>query len=140
MLNGYLKWQDDMDRHNAIITQTMEDDTTMVQLSFTHNPRWYEFMCCSSSVYRGDTFRAPLKDVMDYITIVGVKTDATSLMYANMSEFRNKLDKGMKPSKALLGYESMIIACEILAQQKCRLLNYQDVSDSFKTVMLAKKK
>jgi hypothetical protein len=91
-------------------------------------------------VRRGNTYSAPLKLVMHYILVVGVKTDATSLMYSNISDMKNRVkDNGLEMVDAVSGSEAMIIASEILAQQRNRMLDYQSKSDNFKMVANSRK-
>jgi len=140
LLDKFKKWQDDEEDHNALITQFVQDGTTYVQLSLKNKPSMFDWLMCRSGVRKGNTYAAPLKLVMHYLLVVGVKTDATSLMYANLSDMKTRMrESSLEVMDTENGSEALIIASEFLAQQKRRLLKYQSSSDNYKSVAALKK-
>lgn len=140
LMEGFNNWRNGRAEHNGLLTQYVEDGQAMVRLSLKRKPSYFDFIMCRPSTNDGQTYAAPVRLVMQYYMVAGVKTNASAMMYAHMAEIR----KGLKNEEILMldaihGSEAMIIAAEIIAQQVNRHTDYQSSSANYQHMVSQKK-
>lgn len=132
LMNNYNAWLEKQHRNRNFLKQHLVDNILTVELMITKPSTFYECLIpCTSTIQLGNTYSAPVSEVLSYILTVGVKSDATSIIYAQLADLKKNGDfKNLVKIPA--STDAVIIAVEILSQLKCRLLHYQATSDNFK--------